>query len=966
MNYSICCSCRNPARMLMTLIAIVIGPMMLFVTSGQIYASAQKQPLPHASTALLFSTEPPGLSRSPIALNTLDKHIVVYVKSGDEEEAVPDMLIRANRRDQPGEVEGRTNSKGKVELDVNSGEWEVTVDLYRDDGHWFTDEPYKVVRFADDDSEETKEVLFTVKRPKATIRGQLVDADGAPLNIANMYAFSVSAYSNNGYQNRVHVTEEGYFENTLIAGSYEVTIFVDQHLAPELYAPDPFIIQVVDNQTLDLGKIRLGRKNSIIRGRVLDDNGEPQVGVTVSAWRSGSSGGWSKATTNASGEYSATVRAGDWKVTVEQNHPPTYFVNAPPQRVEVGDGESVVVDLFVLAPAGTITGSITDPDGTLLTNINATAYARRVSTDTVGVVEYSTFYWIGVMVESPVHGGQFELNVPVGTYQVGLHLYANKEYSFFDEEETNIDRMSDLIAAQRGSLRTSNLQGNSQGDSAVVNGGRLIGEQLVTVMDHPTSIELTASMVQTRDLQVTDDAEVTIVLRRNDATISGTLRNLDGTAAIGINGEVYAWADGLGGPQQSSSIDTQTGTYELSVTGTDWHIGYYLHTSDYVPYRTEPISVSVGSEEAVIQDITLLPLDATIRGTLLDPDGKPMNHAYVWANHVEEVAEEYYYGSSGEAIDGHFEFKVVSGQAYQVGAYGPLHLGYLQPELQSVTPQVNDVSEVTLQFVRPNATINGTVYQSNTHEPAQNAYIYAWSDDGHHVSVKSGSNGQYMLSVVRDTIWNVGATWSPSNEPGNYHTLKDLRVDLISSNASADLRVELDLQSLPPAVVTIFDVGQAWTEILGDGTRIDIPAGAIPVADRNGRDVTLTITPLTADLPGTLSAQPLNYGYAIHAYSWHSGEQVTQNFNSNVTLTFYYTDEELDELGITESDIAPAYFSTTSNRWILIESFTVDPDENKITAQISHFSNWALVSVANAADHVPTDLTFIYLPLTAK
>ena len=41
-------------------------------------------------------------------------------------------------------------------------------------------------------------------------------------------------------------------------------------------------------------------------------------------------------------------------------------------------------------------------------------------------------------------------------------------------------------------------------------------------------------------------------------------------------------------------------------------------------------------------------------------------------------------------------------------------------------------------------------------------------------------------------------------------------------------------------------------------------------------------------------------------------------------------------------DISPAYFSTTTNSWTKVESFTIDKDANTVTVQINHFSLWAI------------------------
>ena len=45
---------------------------------------------------------------------------------------------------------------------------------------------------------------------------------------------------------------------------------------------------------------------------------------------------------------------------------------------------------------------------------------------------------------------------------------------------------------------------------------------------------------------------------------------------------------------------------------------------------------------------------------------------------------------------------------------------------------------------------------------------------------------------------------------------------------------------------------------------------------------------------------------------------------------------------MTKDDISPAYFSTTTDSWTKVESFTVDKDANTVTVQVNHFSTWGL------------------------
>jgi hypothetical protein len=121
--------------------------------------------------------------------------------------------------------------------------------------------------------------------------------------------------------------------------------------------------------------------------------------------------------------------------------------------------------------------------------------------------------------------------------------------------------------------------------------------------------------------------------------------------------------------------------------------------------------------------------------------------------------------------------------------------------------------------------------------------------------------------------------------------------------------------------------------------RRDFPAGALGVTGT----VKLVVTPMVEELVNTLTARPFGYGYSIHAFD-SDNRQVTSAFNQNVTISFYYTEDELRRRGVSEDDLSPAYFSTNTHSWTKVESFVVDKEANRITAEISHFSVWAMTS----------------------
>jgi hypothetical protein len=145
---------------------------------------------------------------------------------------------------------------------------------------------------------------------------------------------------------------------------------------------------------------------------------------------------------------------------------------------------------------------------------------------------------------------------------------------------------------------------------------------------------------------------------------------------------------------------------------------------------------------------------------------------------------------------------------------------------------------------------------------------------------------------------------------------------------------------LKPAPVTVLiNPDEDRLIELSDGTRIFVPAGAIPADGR----IILHITPL-ANAPHHRNGDVLGLSYAFEAYT-EDGTPITESFNEDVIITFKYDPLELIARGINLNRVKPAYLSTTTNSWTAPDSYVVDEGRHTITLQINHFTEYALVSI---------------------
>ena len=195
---------------------------------------------------------------------------------------------------------------------------------------------------------------------------------------------------------------------------------------------------------------------------------------------------------------------------------------------------------------------------------------------------------------------------------------------------------------------------------------------------------------------------------------------------------------------------------------------------------------------------------------------------------------------------------------------------------------------------------------------------------------------------ISNTVWHLGAAF----ETRNTYFITRTRVPVGSGNVTQDLVLNGPFPKPGPLAIA-FDASEAQHLELADGTRIFIPAGALPVEGQ----VILHITPI-ATLPHQQHANVYKYGYAFEAFD-EMGNPIEEHFNQDVLIVFTYSEAELIAAGIHEHWLKPAYFSTTTDQWTIPDSYVVDEANNVVAMQIDHFTDFALTSSAQFEVFLP-------------
>ncbi|QQG44380.1 MAG: carboxypeptidase regulatory-like domain-containing protein [Candidatus Roizmanbacteria bacterium] len=804
-----------------------------------------------------------------------------------------------------GWVQATTNASGQYTLKVGAGTWMVTpranYGSSPENVDWTYNKTSTRVKFANNDSPGTSTTVnFTAQTANCAITGTVKAPDGSALSNPQSSVY-VSVWSYNGGGNGANVDSNGAFNLKVPEGSYSLTVssWQGNYGSP---AETKFTVKDANSDgTCDgyaAGNIRLISKNSTISGRVLDSNGAAVANKNVNTWKQ-NGGGWGNAETDSSGNYSILVSAGTWMVSVSQDpgmsgsySGTTYINNQAPLQVTVADGATSSSNNITLQIANaTIDGRVVNSSGSTLTSLEmGYVYVETgESSSGPGPMTYSA-------MGAPVKNGTFTLKVPAGTYNIGVSLPSGAGYC-------------------TGSA---------------------------------TSVTATANST----------ISANVALTQATGTINGYLKKDSdtGSTITGVRAEVFANSGAMN--YAMATVSTTDGSYSMQVCPGDWYMGYWIDPSltdgENNSYLRQPPSnnkITISGSQTATKNVIVKQNDATISGTVKDPDGTGFAGVWVMVDtRSNDTAGSFSRGSmfsqgAMTSSDGTYSIKVPSGNTYYVEAYVPPSYSYINPSRVSVTPTSGGTSTVNLQFGNADATITGTVTQDST---PRSAFISGWSETGGYSGTTADSNGNYSLSVSTGTNWHIKAMYDVSKTS----FVRSAESVVTPTSGSNTLNLSLSTSGAMPESTTVtYTASNQKTITLSDGTTINIPAGALA----SSGTVTVTVTG-KAQLPNQSLATPINIGYDITALD-SNGSEITSNFNSNVTIVMPYTEATLTALGITENDLLAGYWDTTTNSWKSSDNVSVDTDNNTITITTNHFTDFAPFSAGKTSSSTTSTTT---------
>ncbi len=788
-----------------------------------------------------------------------------------------------------------------------------------------------------------KRLTVAVRRPDSTLV-----TDGQVVANQRGSTLSVSAKA----------SIDGLYHLGLAGGEWEVSVNPLTSATDWVYARPPALVTFDKSIAPERKRITLTvtAVNAHVIGQILKPDDTPPLTGTVFVDFRDDNGVGNGQRTDGNGKFDVPLPAGTYHTYIYVLSGDFVAPELPPVQVEAGGTANLGV-VHLLPMGSQITGKVTRDDtgegvaGMAVKAWNVKGKQIESTTDATGhyTLTVSTGVWyVGVAASAT---GIFLTDVPPQRVKVDLpgqtvggvdFVLTPAQATIQGEVVNEFGQLLPGVEAWALAVEANSTLDSMAGGGAVKNGQFSFrvpaGDYRVGLVLPPGS-PYVADPMQAVTVASGEVVTLSLGVRAADAYIVGrfdvgvTMLGSAVPQSLATIGHVFAWG-GDGRDWHSAPIYADGG-FTLTVAAGDWHVGYRIEDEDYVAPYHQSYDVMVNAGDVFdLGTIPLLHVDSVITGVVQQPNADPFPGARVWAIRLAAGRQLRFAAESSEP-DGTFTLRVPSG-IYKVGAAAPngsTYKDYRAPAVQTVATNPSSPVSVTLQFRAANAQLNGVVGYPSVSGivGVEGAYLWGWSEQGAHVQGVSTAGGAYQLLLSAGT-WHLGAAYQ--DESGNVFRSA---VAILKVEANQSLSQDFALQpagKLPQGRIVSFNADEGQVIRLEDGTEVRIPAGALADSGR----VWVVVAPTVQDLPATLLAKPLKFGYSLQAFDG-SGRQITGGFNKNVLISFHYDESDLPP-GSSEDRIVPVYFSTTTDSWTPVESYVLDTVNNNVTAQINHFSLW--------------------------
>lgn len=939
-----------------------------------------------------------GLTTRNVTLSSAKKFAVGKVTKPDGS-AVSCASVNANRVGQPGWANAQTDSSGAYTLTLQPGTWSIRVERSNSFGcptaDWIFIDPEVVVDFSDTATTETQTANFTVRKATAIVTGRVTTKDGRPVTSGNINANSQTRDGRNRWSN-AQIMSDGKYTLYTIGGTYDLNVWTSDQ---RLFARNQKVT-VADNQTVTANFL-MGQKLATIMGAVTDKAGRPlpniQLNGNLDCGPEGCSA-WSNTTTAADGTYTMAVTAGRWNINVDNGRNQRYVYEGPQQDLYIESETGTVTGVnFALTYADVLLkGKAVNESGQVQSDLSGWVYVRP-TTVTAG----STFREFG----GSLNAGTFQFYVPSTVYsqaEIGIHTPPNSRYSSKTGQlvtlvadatvEQNIIILQNdaalygrVLDASGVPLKVCNFRGevfantptNWYGTSvnpdctyelSVLAGTYNVGyhiDESAGFLNMPQSnsrLTILSGIRKQYDIKaLAGDARVEVrVLEPNGALSrrkwvwADNHEEIDEQRRSGEQDKQRSVVQGPGNTDSPEKVLAYCSKPENEKECADFKfppgaegpggskdalalVKYcQKHKDECQKFFSEDPAQRSGGQGARAQSIS------NRRARILS-----LKRVQATAEEQEPEAQDSFanmIGTGGETNDkGIANLSLLSGHQYTISINVPPESDLMPPKSQRVDLRTAKSAQATFTLRESDGRLTGFVTWNKV--AVQNGWVGCWSEDGS----SNGSpiiNGTYRLNHSFDTTYHCNA----NSSDGTFFLHSDEKIISTERRKTLTQHFTLDQAAfeIPPPVSESFDPTQAHVITLGDRTTINIPANTIATSGT----VTVTANP-TLNVQSQVTARPLSYGYTLEAKD--ADNKTITTFNGNITLTFTYTKEMLDAMGVNEDSLVPSYWDSASGTWkkpsnVTQRTISESADGlGSVTTTTNHFTAYAVVSEGGKA-----------------
>ena len=580
--------------------------------------------------------------------------------------------------------------------------------------------------------------------------------------------------------------------------------------------PQAALVNVQPGETTSGVDITLIKADSFITGRVTYQDNSPAANVWMEAFHQD---GWFVGlNADANGEYVLPVIAGTWQVFPHE--PPKVVLE---RNVTVGSGETVANIDFTFDQAGTISGRITDLQGIPLANIRVSLDGPIMGSGTCTNANGEYVFTAALDVEWRVRAS------PVGSNACG----GSNAYAFQYYSNTQLWDRATLITL------TAQAPARSMVDFSLKLGGGVTGR--VFEADG-----------------VTPAAGVCIAFFDNPHS-EDQLANWGSTAA---DGSFTIW----GLAPLPVYIRTRVGCQSDTHLRDEWYtpIGSTIYAD-----KATPLTIIQG--QLINQVNFQLNPAGSLSGRVFQQGGvTPIPGAWVYAL---DNAFQYIAGANTQA-DGSYRIRSLPTGSYhiavQAGGFGGVYYPNGYDDTGSTKVLVTAPGETPdINFnLSPEATLTGTVLQSNGTTPIAGALIEVWPSLGGQIhqthSAADGSFTVYGLSSGQYVAMAAANGFETEYFLDGYNVPTATRIPIIQPNNTPDINFTLSAPVGPPdserqALISLYQAtgGASWYTHFGWSTASNVCTWVrVTCHDGHVTGLNLNQNNLSGPLPVSLADLP--------------------------------------------------------------------------------------------------------------